>query len=105
MQGSKQYSKEKLSFFYEGVGLAIEEGLAKGGDKDEIKNNILQGVHKYLGGLVLYIPVDHSTFLNSRNTLILEDFNGSNHFDLSRKYGLSLQAIYKIIERHKKKLK
>lgn len=96
---------EKASFFVESMGLVIEEGLSKGGDKDEIKSNILQGVHKYLGGITLYIPVDYSTILNSRNSLILKDFNGSNHFELSRKYGLSLQAIYKIINTHKKKLK
>lgn len=96
---------EKASFFVENVGLAIEEGLEKGGDKDEIKSNILLGIHKYLGGLVLYIPVEHSTYINSRNRLILADFNGSNHFELSRKYGLSVQAIYNIINKHKKKLK
>ncbi|WHP47167.1 Mor transcription activator family protein [Mannheimia bovis] len=97
--------KEKISFFNEGMGLAIEEGLAKGGDINEIRSNILRGVYKYLGGLVVYIPTEHSTYINSRNALILEEFKGSNHIELSRKYGLSLQAIYKIIEKHKKKLK
>ncbi|HHW7519855.1 Mor transcription activator family protein [Mannheimia haemolytica] len=102
MRGSKENSTKIFSFFIENVSIAIEEGLQKGGDLNEIKHSILNGIYKYLGGVTIYIPVDNVTNISGRNSLILEDFNGSNHFELSRKYGLSLQAIYNIINRYKK---
>lgn len=105
MQGSKENSPQIFSFFIEQVGIAIDEGLQKGGDLNEIKHAILNGIYKYLGGTVIYIPIENTTKISARNSLILEEFNGSNHFELSRKYGLSIQAIYNIINKHKKKLK
>lgn len=105
MQGSKENSTQIFSFFIEQVGVAIDEGLQKGGNLNEIKYAILNGIYKYLGGTVIYIPIENATKISARNSLILEEFNGSNHFELSRKYGLSIQAIYNIINKHKKKLK
>lgn len=49
------------------------------------------------GGQQLYIAKDTHLLINERYNRIYEDFTGSNHAELSKKYGLSLQRIYKII--------
>ena len=48
-------------------------------------------------GQQIYFPKDLSSELEPRNQQIWSDFNGKNYNELSRKYGLTTQQIYKII--------
>ena len=48
---------------------------------------------------VVYIPVSDGVDKIRRNKAILNDFNGSNHRELSIKYRLSFQAIYSILRK------
>lgn len=54
------------------------------------------------GGQLINIPKDHHRKLSDRNRQILEDFDGTNHSELARKYGLSTSSIYKLISKLKK---
>ncbi|NDV21022.1 DNA-binding protein [Pseudodesulfovibrio sp. JC047] len=49
------------------------------------------------GGQSVYIPMDLVTRMNTRNSDIYSEFSGDNISELVRKFGLSRQAIYRII--------
>ncbi|MBS1186710.1 MAG: rdgB [Burkholderiaceae bacterium] len=50
------------------------------------------------GGQLVYFPIGTAMKLSARDVSIWNDFNGNNHSDLARKYGVSLQWIYKIVK-------
>ncbi|RAS18902.1 Mor family transcriptional regulator [Microvirgula sp. AG722] len=50
------------------------------------------------GGQNIYFPMGLSYKLSQRDQQIYDAFNGTNHSDLARKYGVSLQWIYKIVK-------
>lgn len=92
-----------LDNFIEGIGLAVNEAVEKGGTREEIAGNILERISFYCGGLNLYIPKLYSAKIASaeRNNAIKQEFNGKNHAYLAFKYGLSLQYIYRIVKGEK----
>ena len=50
-------------------------------------------------GQIVYIPTSDGMGPKRRNESIVNDFNGSNHNELSIKYRLSFQAIYGILRK------
>lgn len=54
------------------------------------------------GGLSVYMPKALELFACEREKQIYNEFNGTNHAYLAKKYGLSIQWIYKIIKRVQK---
>ncbi|ADU63441.1 MAG: hypothetical protein KUA35_10400 [Pseudodesulfovibrio sp.] len=51
------------------------------------------------GGQHVYIPKDVATRQRERYHQIYSEFTGSNQHDLARKYGLSVQHVYRILRR------
>jgi Mor family transcriptional regulator len=54
-------------------------------------------VRKSYGGGQIYIPMDRAR----RNAEIYREFTGDNHFELARKYRMTLNSIYKILRSEK----
>lgn len=50
------------------------------------------------GGQLIYIPKNQGGKLDERDKQIYAEFNGSNHFELAKKYDLAVQQIYKIVK-------
>ncbi len=50
------------------------------------------------GGQNIYFPQGMSMRLAQRDRQIYSEFTGANHSDLARKYGVSIQWIYKIVK-------
>lgn len=50
------------------------------------------------GGQSIYFPMGLARRISERDSRIRQEFTGSNHGDLARKYGVSLQWIYKIVK-------
>lgn len=50
------------------------------------------------GGQSIYFPMGLARRISERDSLIRQEFTGNNHGDLARKYGVSLQWIYKIVK-------
>lgn len=50
------------------------------------------------GGQNIYFPMGLSYKLSQRDQQIYDAFNGTNHSELARQYGVSLQWIYKIVK-------
>ena len=55
---------------------------------------------KFGGGLI-YIPKGEAYERHIRNAAIWREFNGRNHAELARKYGLALAVIYDILDRER----
>ncbi len=73
--------------------LQIDQELAEHAGK-EIANRMAA----HWGGQNIYFPMGLTYKLSQRDQQIFDDFNGQNHSDLARKYGVSLQWIYKIVK-------
>lgn len=95
--GNTEFAYNKL---IETLDVCIEQAYEKAkGDKAKFRFHFLKLFGEFNSGLNVYIPkMDSFTIKNARNNLIRKEFNGSNHSELSAKYGLSLQYIYKIVK-------
>ena len=51
------------------------------------------------GAEVIYIPKNLILLLSVRDRKIFNEFNGTNHRELARKYNVSMQWIYQIVKR------
>lgn len=68
-------------------------------DKAEhVAQEIANRMAAHWGGQNIYFPMGLSYKLSQRDQQIYDEFCGDNHSDLARKYGVSLQWIYKIIK-------
>lgn len=65
---------------------------------DNIGQSITDIMAAHWGGQNVYFPMGLAYKLSQRDRQIYEQFNGSNHSELARKYGVSLQWIYRIIK-------
>lgn len=77
--------------------LAMEHGL----DEDRAKRLGTHAAGKLAddwGGQLVYIPMDLLAKNKERNAAIFREFTGDNVADLAAKYGLSIQAVYRIIK-------
>lgn len=50
-------------------------------------------------GSLVYMPLATSLSIRRRDEEIAEAFNGKNHMELARKYGVSVQTIYNALKR------
>jgi len=53
---------------------------------------------EHLGGLVFYFPQLDGMLRKKRDARIKKEFNGANHKDLARKYGLTERWIREIVD-------
>ena len=70
---------------------------------DQAGCSISNHLAEHWGGQVVSIPKDYLYKLSQRDQVIYEEFTGTNHSALSRKYDVSVRAIYKIITRVRKR--
>ena len=84
------------------VDKVAEELQQKGIDKttaEEIGNSVARRIASEWGGCNLYIPRGLLWGIDERDLEIFDKFDGSNHFELAKEYGLSVQWIYRLVER------
>lgn len=66
---------------------------------EEIGNSVAKRIAREWGGCNLYIPRGLLWGIDERDLEIFEKFDGSNHFELAKEYGLSVQWIYQLVNR------
>lgn len=66
-------------------------------DSNKISREICKQMCDVWGKQLIYFPEWLREELSERDLKIYNEFNGTNHQDLARKYNLSIQAIYRII--------
>ncbi|MHA6913036.1 Mor transcription activator family protein [Ralstonia pseudosolanacearum] len=65
---------------------------------EQLGREIANRMAAHWGGQNIYFPMGLSLKLSQRDQQIYDEFNGTNHSDLARKHGVSLQWIYKIVK-------
>lgn len=66
---------------------------------DDISRAICSRMCNTWGGQQIYFPHGMREELSERDRSIYDEFNGFNHSDLAMKYKVSVQWVYKIVER------
>ncbi|EAT15353.1 hypothetical protein HTZ97_09345 [Desulfuromonas acetoxidans] len=76
----------------EGVGIKSKEAR-------EAALKAVEVVRQDNGGTEVYIPKGMALTLSQRDWELWNEFDGSNHSFLARKYKLTIRQIYRIVER------
>jgi Mor family transcriptional regulator len=94
---------ELLIDLTEHIAIALAELVSMESAKAQhVAKEVSDRMAAHWGGQNIYFPMGQSIKLSRRDRQIYDDFNGSNHSDLARKYGVSLQWIYKIVKAARK---
>lgn len=95
----KSKGPELLVDLAEQCALALKERAGLDKDKaDQVGREIAERMASHWGGQNIYFPMGLSYKLSQRDRQIFNDFSGTNYSDLARKYGVSLQWIYKVVK-------
>lgn len=70
---------------------------------DQVAYDVLRRVLSTCGGEYFYVPKDIRLAAHSRDIEVWGEFTGQNQRALARKYGLTVQYIYRIIARMREK--
>lgn len=99
MKEFRSKGPELLIDLSEHVSTALVE-LAKldQGKAEQLGHEIADRMAAHWGGQNIYFPMGLSMKLSKRDQQIFDEFNGTNHSELARKYHVSLQWIYKIVK-------
>lgn len=60
-------------------------------------------IREEFSGLRVYIPKHHYTKAEQLRQQIIAEYNGSNVKTLARRYRLSVQWVYRILQQHRKR--
>lgn len=69
---------------------------------DQIGEAVANRMMQIWGGQNVYFPMGMAWKVNQRDLEIFREFNGRNHHELARKFGVSLQWIYSVVKRVRK---
>ena len=61
----------------------------------------VKAIYKTFRGSLLYIPILSATERAYLHARIFAEYNGKNQGELSQRYGMSVQAIYRIIKKQR----
>jgi len=90
---------ELLIDLTEHIAAALGELVSMESSKAQhVAKEVADRMAAHWGGQNIYFPMGLSIKLSRRDRQIYDEFNGTNHSDLARKYGASLQWIYKIVK-------
>lgn len=95
----KSKGPELLVDLAQNVAATLAELLGLDQEKaEQTGREIADRMAAHWGGQNIYFPMGLSYKLSQRDQQIYDEFTGANHSDLARKYGTSLQWIYKIVK-------
>lgn len=95
----KSKGPELLVDLADQIAVALKETLSLTAEQAlQIGREIAERMAGHWGGQNVYFPMGLSYKLSQRDRQIFDEFNGTNHSDLARKYVVSLQWIYKIVK-------
>lgn len=95
----KSKGAELLVDLAEQIAVALRELGSLDKDKaEQLGREIAERMASHWGGQNIYFPMGQSYNLSQRDRQIFDEFNGANHSELVKRYGVSLQWIYKIVK-------
>lgn len=85
---------------YDALSRSLRDVLGMDNDAaEQTAYHALRLVLEECGGEYFYVPKDIRLAAHRRDLEVWADFNGSNQRELARKYGVTLQYIYRIVAR------
>ena len=69
---------------------------------DQIGEAAASRMMRVWGGQSVYLPMGVTWKASQRDREMFREFNGRNHHDLARKFGVSLQWVYNVVKRVRK---
>ena len=69
---------------------------------DQIGEAVANRMMQVWGGQNVYFPMGQVWRVSMRDREIFNEFNGKNHHELARKFGVSVQWIYSVVKRVRK---
>ena len=60
--------------------------------------NIAKAIQRRFGGGLVYIPLGKAYLRERRDAGILKDFDGRNHAELARRYGVTVSTVYEVLK-------
>nr|WP_113866244.1 Mor transcription activator family protein [Brenneria salicis]NMN91595.1 Mor family transcriptional regulator [Brenneria salicis ATCC 15712 = DSM 30166]RBP63066.1 Mor family transcriptional regulator [Brenneria salicis ATCC 15712 = DSM 30166]RLM30779.1 DNA-binding protein [Brenneria salicis ATCC 15712 = DSM 30166] len=69
---------------------------------DQIGEAVANRMMQVWGGQNVYFPMGMAWKVSQRDLEIFHEFNGRNHHELARKFGVSLQWVYSVVKRVRK---
>lgn len=66
-------------------------------DDRELSKMVVRRILDYFGGMQVYLPKTEAAFKEDYDEAIYQAFNGANHREVIRAYGISQQRLYEII--------
>lgn len=66
---------------------------------EEIAGEVCSNMLLTWGGQQIYFPRGIHVRISKRDMELYDNFNGTNHNDLAAKYNVSVQWVYKVVER------
>ncbi|VGM96507.1 Uncharacterized conserved protein [uncultured Avibacterium sp.] len=92
-------------YFNQVVSEAMKKAIATAREEDieKFTNDAFKEFCMLYGGISVYIPLLKVERDSARCRLIAKEFNGKNHLELAKKYGVTIQTIYKTLERARKR--
>ncbi|MDR1710009.1 MAG: DNA-binding protein [Candidatus Accumulibacter sp.] len=75
-----------------------EIGLVEGEIADQAGYEVARAMAEHWGGQNIYFPKALSFKCSRMYLKIYSDFTGNNHMELARRYGMSMQWIYRIVK-------
>ncbi|MDD6909908.1 MULTISPECIES: Mor transcription activator family protein [Pasteurellaceae] len=86
-------------FAYQNLLDSVEQALElayQEHSKEDFKDVFISTLMQLNAGMNVYFA--KSAGINARNKVIRRKFNGTNQAELARRFGISLQWVYKILE-------
>lgn len=95
---------EGAQLVHEAVRASLHEMLGLAPDAaDQAAYDVLRRVLETCGGEYFYVPKGIRLAAHSRDIEVRKEFTGHNQRELARRYGLTVQYIYRIIARMREK--
>lgn len=67
----------------------------------EMAKSVVRQILDDFGGMQIYLPMASNAFKDDDDVRIYDDFDGTNHREICRKYNISFATFYNIIRREK----
>ncbi len=99
MKGFRSKGPELLLDLAEHIAVALNELVSMESETAQhVAKEVADRMAGHWGGQNIYFPMGLSLKLSRRDRQIYDEFDGKNQSELARKYGVSLQWIYKIVK-------
>jgi Mor family transcriptional regulator len=90
---------ELLADMHGALSAAFQKDGKSQNDAEHDADIALEAMVENFGGETVYLPTAALAKAEERNARIRQEFTGNNHRELARKFGNSIQHIYRVVKK------